>query len=137
MLFVIPLNGSHPSIVSQQIQWNENVAHIRSCSYDNKQFGVNRISIKPMQEYFASDALGVEAPRRCGNCMNCEECGFRGQQLSQEEQYQYHELESRVHYDEVAQCFHVSYPLTDDPYILENNYRQVVKIAERLISQQF
>ena len=64
--------------------------------------------------------------------MNCEECGFRGQQLSQEEQYQYHELESRVHYDEVAQCFHVSYPLTDDPYILENNYRQVVKIAERL-----
>ena len=56
------MTGSHPSIVSQQIQWNENVAHIRSCSYDNKQFGVNRISIKPMQEYFASDALGVEAP---------------------------------------------------------------------------
>ena len=126
------LSGSHPSIVSGQIEWNENVAHIRNCSSDNKLFGVNRISIKPMQEYFASDALGVEPPRRCGNCMNCEECSFRGQQLSQEEQYQYHELESRVHYDEVSQCFRVSYAFSDDPNILEENYGQVVKIAARL-----
>ena len=84
-----------------------------------------------MQEYFAQDALGVAPPRRCGNCLNCTECSFRGHRLSQEEQYEYHELESRVRFDPTSKCFHVSYPFTSDPSILPNNKSQVIKIAER------
>ena len=119
------VTGSHPSIKSQGMKWNENVSYIRNHS-------VNKISIKPMQEYFAQDALGVAPPRRCGNCMNCEECGFRGQNISLEEQYEYRELESRVRLNPTTKCFEVSYAFTEDPEILQNNVQQVIKIAERL-----
>ena len=129
------LSGSHPSIKHQQIKWNENVAHIRSCSAKGSQFGINKISIKPMQEYFAQDALGVSPPRRCGNCMNCDDCGYRSHKLSHKELYEYLEIESRVHYVEDSQCFRVSYPFSEDPAILPNNKNQVIRIAERLERQ--
>ena len=64
--------------------------------------------------------------------MNCKECGFRGQQLSQQHQYEYHVIESKVHYNETLKCFYVEYPFTEDPSVLSNNYKQVVKIGVQL-----
>ena len=125
------MTGTHPNIKAQPIKWSETVAHIRSCSANLPEFSVNRVSIKPMQEYFAQDALGVAPPRRCGNCLNCRECGFRGQQLSQQEQYEYHELESRVRYDSANQCFHVSYPFTQDPNILPHTRNLMLFISQQ------
>ena len=52
--------------------------------------------------------------------------------MSQEEQYQYRVMESKVFYDEVWQCFRVSYPFTEDPHILPRNRAQVTRIAERV-----
>ena len=86
------MTGAHPSIKSKPITWNASVAHIRNYSAKRPEFCVNRVSIKPMQEYFAQDALVVAPPKRCGNCLNCNECSFRGHKLSVEEQYEYHEL---------------------------------------------
>ena len=51
--------------------------------------------------------------------------------LSQEDQYQYQVLESKVHYDKDSESFTVTYPFTEDPKILPDNERQVIKIAER------
>ena len=75
--------------------------------------------------------MGVQAPRRCGNCLKCKECSFRGQQLSQQEQYEYHVIESKVKYDQALRCFRVEYPFLEDPMALSKNFGQVVKIAER------
>ena len=126
------LTGSHPAISSQKIIWSEDVNHIRRSSFPSTDVSVNRISVKPFYEYFEMDNLGVEPPRRCGNCQQCKECTFRGQMLSQREQYEYQAIESKVHYDASSQSFTVSYPFTEDPSILPNNLNQVIKIHSRL-----
>ena len=63
--------------------------------------------------------------------MNCHECSFRGHQLSLQEQYEYQVMENNVEYEKGNQVFKVQYAFTEDPAILTNNIRQVIKIAER------
>ena len=128
------LTGSHPAISSQKIIWSEDVNHIRLSSFPAADVSVNRISIKiqPFYDYFELDNMGVEPPRRCGNCRNCKQCAFRSQMLSLQEQYEYQVMESKVRYDPLTQSFAVSYPFTEDPSILPNNVNQVIKIHLRL-----
>ena len=132
------LSGFHPDIHSQTIRWSEDVQHIRNFAPGSTYTKnvpnavVNRISIKPMRDFFEQENLGIMPPRRCGNCLNCKECSFRGHLLSQQEQYEYQVLEANLKYDKQAKQFHVSYPFTADPSILPNNKGQVIKIAERL-----
>ena len=59
-------------------------------------------------------------------------CTFRGQMLSQQEQYEYQVIESKVIYEPPTQSFVVNYPFTKDPSVLPNNQRQVTKIHQRL-----
>ena len=53
---------------------------------------VNKIGVlvKPKYDFFEAESLGVQVPRICANCLKCKECSFTGQQLSQQEQYEYH-----------------------------------------------
>merc|ERR1719494_1692594 len=44
---------------------------------------------------------------------------------------EYKLMEDCVTYDDVERVFRISYPFTEDPSILTNNFRQVVKIGER------
>lgn len=87
--------------------------------------------MKPSHEFFEADIMGVEPPKRCGNCRKCKECTFIGHQCSQEEQYQYQVIESKVHYIESEKCFQAEYPFLEDPKILSENRVQVIKIAKR------
>ena len=121
------LAGSHPAIKSNGIRWSEDVSSIMHCAHAS----VNRLSVKPVYEYFESDSLGIQPPRRCGNCRNCKDCSFRGQMLSQKEQYEYQVIESKIKYESATQTFVVSYPFTADPSVLPDNKMQVIKIAER------
>ena len=121
------LIGSHSSIRSRGIKLNEEVSSIMYCAHA----AVNRLSVQPVYEYFESDNMGIEPPRRCGSCRNCKDCSFRGHMLSQKEQYETQVIESKIHYDSTSKQFVVSYPFTQDPAILPNNKVQVVKIAER------
>ena len=111
------LTGSHPSIQTNNVSLTEDVSNITA--------SVNRVSVKPIYEYFESDSLGIQSPRRCGNCRNCKDCSFRGQMLSQKEQYEYQVLESKLTYEPTTNTFFVSYPFTADPSILPNNKSQV------------
>ena len=52
--------------------------------------------------------------------------------LSQQEQYEYQVMESKVRYDPHTQSFVVNYPFNDDPSILPDNKDQVTKIYQRL-----
>ena len=92
---------------------------------------MNSLSVKPKRDFFECEGLGVEPPRRCGNCRKCKECSFRAHQLSQQEQYQYHVMESKVRYDSAEKQFRVEYAFQEDPNILSKNKNQVIKIAER------
>ena len=121
------LVGSHSSIRSCGLKFNEDASSIMYCT----RASVNRFSVQPIYEYFESDNLGVEPPRRCGNCRNCKDCSFRGHMLSQKEQYETQVIESKINYDATSKQFVVSYPFTQDPAILPNNKMQVLKIAER------
>ena len=95
------LAGSHPGLASTPIEFNEDVSYIRLGSIPSMVQSVSldvnavKISVKPSHESFEADILGVEPPRICGNCMKCKECTFRGQQLSQKEQYEYHVTDIR------------------------------------------
>ena len=40
-------------------------------------------------------------------------------------------MEDCVKYDGVGNVFRVRYPFTEDPLILKNNFREVLKIGER------
>ena len=92
---------------------------------------INRFTARSLYDTLEHDNLGILPPRRCKSCQNCKECSFRGHMLSQEDQYQYQVLESKVHYDKDSESFTVTYPFTEDPKILPDNERQVIKIAER------
>ena len=127
------LSGAHPAIKTNAVNWNETVSSIRSSTRTSLSQQIHRtaVSVKPKREFFEVDNMGVEPPRRCKNCMKCNECSFRSQQLSQQEQYEYHVMESKVHYNESQQCFHVQYSFTDDPNVLPNNLTRVTRIAGR------
>ena len=94
-------------------------------------FRATRLSYKSVREYFDSNELNVETPRRCRNCMNCDECTYQGHKMSLVEQFEYKTIKSNVRYDDVEIVYRVSYPFTEDPSILTYNFHQVVKIAER------
>ena len=51
--------------------------------------------------------------------------------MSLREQYEYQLMEDCLTYDQVERIFRVKYPFTEDPSILTNNFKQVVKIWER------
>ena len=131
------LAGVHPAIRSTRIGCSEAVSNIRlyllqkSKLYPSQIDNKIRVSVKRKYDFFEAESLGVEAPRRCGNCLKCKECSFRGQQLSQQEQYEYHVIESKVRYDQALRCLRVEYPFMEDPMVLSKNIGQVTKIAER------
>ena len=124
------LCGSHPSIKSEAVRWSDTVNNIHSSSMSISTQVVHRtgVVVKPKRDFFEAEGFGVEPPRRCGNCMNCKECGFRAQQLSLEEQYQYHVIDSKITYDESQKCFHVEYAFLEDPKVLSRNYKQLSKL---------
>ena len=121
------LVGSHPSIRSSGLKLSDEASSIMYSSHAS----VNRISIRPIYEYFEKDDMGIEPPRRCGNCRNCKDCSFFGNMLSQKEQFETRVIESKITYDASSLQFRVNYPFTQDPMTLPNNRTQVLKIAER------
>ena len=126
------LTGSHPAITTQKIGWNNDVKYIRKCSPTANEVSVNRITVKLLYEYFELDNMGVEPPRRCEKCWGCKDCSFCGHMLSQQEQYEYQAIESKVRYNPLTQSFVVNYPFAGDPSILPDNKGQVSKIHQRL-----
>ena len=89
------------------------------------------LSFKSIHDYFDSNELHVETPRRCNNCLNCSDCSSQGQQLSLREQYEYEIMSNNVTFDEDNHVFRVKYPYLQDLSILPNNFNQVTKIAAR------
>ena len=133
------IGGYHASINSAGVSWDPTVAHIRSqevrCApqiHSQQKVHFTRVTYNSVREYMESSDLIVPTPRRCNNCMKCEECKFRGHQMSLQEQYEYKIMEDNVEYEEGTKSFRVKYAFSEDPSILTSNLNQVTKIAERL-----
>ena len=84
--------GTHSAIKTSAVTWSQTVSNIR-CSLLTSPTPiigatVNRttVHVKPTREFFEAENLGIMPPRRCNNCMNCRDCSFRAQQLSQRDQ---------------------------------------------------
>ena len=145
------LNGGHPSIKSRRVKMDSTVAAVRQGKFAK----VNRIALKYTQErdfsppeegqqnllcqgcglllekdFFKAEGLGVEAPRRCKKCAGCNDCSFRGRQMSQKEAAEYRLIEEGIIFDDQVGRLRVKYPFIDDPRKLSENYRQVLRIAE-------
>ena len=138
------MNGSHEGIVTSPVKFGNTVQLLRSGCYRS-----NRISVTYKQQYkFSSvdeyefelsekkfmegEALGCEAPRRCADCRGCSECGFRGANMSQKESLELRMMEDGISFDDNIGKWRVKYPFLRDPRVLENNYRQVLRMMETL-----
>ena len=117
------LSGNHPALKS--LDPPDSNSHIGASLHYTK------ITYKSVREYLDANELHVEVPRRCNNCMNCDECSFLGHLLSLREQYEHQHMKQNVSYDETEKVFKVKYPFLEDPSILSNNVHQAIKIGER------
>ena len=66
--------GCHESVKSGAIKWDVTVSCVRSKASIN----FTRVSYKSVRDYLESNDLAVPTPRRCKNCINCNDCSFRG-----------------------------------------------------------
>ena len=138
------LNGAHENIECEQVMFDRTVQIIRGGSFRS-----NRITVQYSQkvkyqsreelaftlsekQFMAGEALGVEPPRRCSDCRGCQECTFMGTQMSQEQALELKMMEDSMWFDENIGKWRVSYPFLQDPKVLSNNYRRVLKMAENL-----
>ena len=138
------LNGAHEAVDCGTVSFDRNVQIIRSGHYSS-----NRIVVKYNQivnfetveefgyaasekEFMSGESLGCEPPRRCLRCKGCKECAFRGANMSPKEALELRMMESKICFDKSIGKWRVSYPFLQDPRVLTNNYRRVLKMAENL-----
>jgi hypothetical protein len=83
-------------------------------------------------DIWAAEQLGCEAPRQCKICRGCKDCSFRGQQMSQQEAWEYSKMEEGVQFEPNRKVFCVKYLFIHDPRKLSNNKGQVLRMGEIL-----
>ena len=138
------LNGSHDGIVSGQVKFDQTIQLLRSGCYRSNRITVRysqQVQCNTVEEYeyklskekfMAGEALGCEPPRRCADCRGCAECGFRGANMSQKEALELRMMEDNISFDDTIGKWRVKYPFLQDPRVLENNYRRVLRMMETL-----
>ena len=83
-------------------------------------------------EFLAAEALGCEPPRRCIRCKGCKDCEFTGAKMSAKEAIELRMFEENMQFDETVGKWRVGYPFLQDPKVLRDNYRTVLRMAESL-----
>jgi hypothetical protein len=138
------LNGGHDKIVCGPVEFDGNVQVIRSGFYRSNKISITytqEVNINTVEEYkfgmtekefMRAESLGCEPPRRCQDCWGCKQCGFRGSHMSQREAVELRMMEDGVSFDESIGKWRVKYPFIQDPRILSNNYRRVLRMMESL-----
>ena len=107
--------GTHPRIVSEGVEFTEEVQYIRQSGIitNAKQYNnrivlteVHRISGKDFME---AEVFGIEPPRRCSECRGCQKCSFRGQQHTERETLEYKIIVAGLKYNSLNECIDVAY----------------------------
>ena len=138
------LNGAHEGIVCEPVDYHGNLQIIRTgCFRSNRVVvsykqealvnSLDEFSSKTAmseKEFFAAESLGCEPPRRCQDCRGCQECGFRGSSMSPKEYQELQKMEDSIQFDHKLGKWRVRYVFSQDPRVLRNNYRRVLKMSE-------
>ena len=83
------LAGSHKSLQLQEPQkFPPNPVNASVCA--------TNLQYRSIRDYFDSNELQVEAPRRCNNCLNCKECTYQGHQMSLRKQFENKVMENNA-----------------------------------------
>ena len=124
--------GSHPEIKAERVKFSEEVKMIRQKGVKVTTQYSNRVCVSYnfAERFMEAEGLGVEPPRRCGDCRGCQKCSFRGQQHTERETMEYKAIEQGIRLNKERGCFEVQYAWQDDPAKLSDNLGQVIKIAE-------
>ena len=96
---------------------------------------ISKLNIQPelTPEYWETDQLGVEPPRRCQKCKQCADSGECSEQHiihSLKEESELKMIEENVQI--IDGETHVRYPFLRDPSVLPYNRNTVARIAEKL-----
>ena len=83
----------------------------------------NHVAAKDIQflELVSSESIGVDIPRRCGNCQNCKECKLSSQRVSYLESLEDQLIQNRIEYMPEKKRYIVSYPYTKEIFELLPN----------------
>ena len=133
------MNGAHEGITADPVEFNVHLQVIRTgCFRSNKivvsyyqdvKFdSLEEYSAKSEKDFFAAESLGCEPPRRCQSCRTCEDCGFRGASMSPKEYKELELMDDSITFDRYLGKWEVRYPFLQDPRILRNNYRRVLRM---------
>ena len=87
--------------------------------------------LKSEKQFMNGEDLGCEAPRRCIRCKGCQDCRFRGSNMSPKEALELSMMESRMKFDHNIKKWRVTYPFLQDPRLLHNNYKRVLRMQEQ------
>ena len=142
------LGGSHKELKVPTLQFSSAAAQLRlskspvtvhnleeqvESKLKEVQIAKVRVEKELMSEFWQTDQLGVEPPRRCNSCKQCAERGECS------EEHVIHtikeEIEKQLLEDNIKIVdgkVEVEYPLLKDPGCFSNNRSQVIKVAEKL-----
>ena len=138
------LNGGHEMLDCGAVEFERSVQIIRSGAYSTNKITVSyrqEVSFGTVEEmqyiqngkdFMAAEALGCEPPRRCIRCKGCTDCTFRGAKMSAKEAVELRMMEENMHFDENIGKWRVGYPFLQDPKVLRDNYKTVLRMAETL-----
>ena len=138
------LNGGHELLDCGSVEFERSVQIIRSGAFSTNKITVSyrqEVSFGTVEEmqymqdgkdFMAAEALGCEPPRRCIRCKGCPDCTFRGAKMSAKEAVELRMMEEKMQFDENIGKWRVGYPFLQDPKVLRDNYKTVLRMAETL-----
>ena len=136
------LNGAHEKLECGPVEMDRNIQIIRSGCFNSNKIvakysqevdfsNVEEFSYaKTEREFLAGEDLVCEPPRRCIECKGCKECRFRGAYMSPKQAKELEMMESKIEFDPQIGKWRVQYPFLQDPKVLKNNYKRVLKMQE-------
>lgn len=82
--------------------------------------------------FWEAEELCTTPSKLCTKCKACQECSFRGQQITREEAEVVRRQEQKMKVDQVEKCIHLEYVWTEDVNQLRDNIGQVIPIQASL-----
>ena len=82
--------------------------------------------------FWEAEELGTAPEKHCLRCRSCQECSYRAQKISREEQEVVRQQEDRMEPDPVNKCVKLSYVWKSDVDKLKDNLTQVVPIQRNI-----
>ncbi len=78
-------------------------------------------------DFLSAEALGMDMPRRCKNCLKCKECQFRADSLTFKENQEYQVILDGLKFDAKRKKWTAAYPFCIPPSELMDNQDQVYR----------